>query len=260
MSRIGIRRPTGIGGGFTLVELLVVIGIIGLLGALLMPALSRAKAAAHRTGCLNNLKQMATASLMYANDDSKGSLSAKTESEDQDLNWLNRGHLNSPKTFICPATAHFIRTNTGLSPITGYEGLQDLFRFATGRKSQPGTSYQGFGFTGVGVDTYEVIPVPGGTRKLNGIRKNLNNINSYTHFHDAFGLKGVVPGPSRLWILGEATFSGNWYYPDADDSHADSGSHVAMCDGHVEFVRQKDYVRSYELSQDENRTGIPLTW
>ena len=95
---------------FTLVELLVVIGIITILIGLLMPALARAREGARRTKCLANLRTLGQAMVMYAND-SKGWLPNSNPAmtvNDYDMTnavlvALNRVYVRSPGSFHCPS-------------------------------------------------------------------------------------------------------------------------------------------------------------
>ncbi|RYG33679.1 prepilin-type N-terminal cleavage/methylation domain-containing protein [bacterium] len=61
-------KNAGLQSAFTLIELLVVIAIIAILAAILFPVFAQAKAAAKKTQCLSNMKQLGTSILLYVND------------------------------------------------------------------------------------------------------------------------------------------------------------------------------------------------
>lgn len=258
-------RPQNGFTAFTLIELLVVIAIIAILAGLLLPALAKAKEKAHRIACLNNCKQMALSSQMYADDDSKGRLTGSLAApgpnlrDDDDLNWLNGngGHstvyIKGLKTFICPSTRNVIDETSKDSVVVNGQFwflLKQLRDNAPTKNDTNGHSYEIY-------NTWHYSPWTE-RRTLSTVSSHVNGQGGQNSGDPFYRMK---PGPSQIYFLLDAmdhvgTDPEN--YPVSTAAHGTAGGNSAFFDGHAEWVSRNKWNYKFHMSQDDpNRPITP---
>lgn len=228
---------------FSLVELLIVIAIIAIVAAVLLPVLAAAQAKGRQTACLNNLRQLVSCWLVYADDN--GSKFAD----------------NLPLVYLPSVSNNWALGNMKIPNESTNAGLLrrgELFPYTTQTSLYKCPSDPSFTGTTPRVRSYSMNSWIGNQYMLQGITGNadvvgVNNFGRETGYPN-FVIENQVRllGASSLWVIGDedqASIDDPWWLVTMDDSQPFAsfpasrhtrGYNLSFADGHVERWALRD--------------------
>lgn len=222
---------------FTLLELLLVIALIGILAALLLPALAKGKSMARRMQCSSNLQHISRAVLMYA-DDHQGRLPGRSSSVPGISGWhtyksLVKNYVGSggqsnlqDRVFACPVDTFCYGTNEE--------------RILQGEHERPSSDYSSYAFNNANL----INRRPGWTypTELLGVGRDKDT---------------AIPEPSKTVLVGETAAwpCYSWHQPQQPIGYNfrfnNARCVAGFVDGHVSYTR---------FYYDESRVKGPESW
>jgi len=240
--------------GFTLIELLVVIAIIAILAAILFPVFAKAREKARQSSCQNNLKQLATAYTMYAQDADENTVFTQ-----QWQNWppsnnrhwpcLLQTYLKSPEVFNCPSVSGqkvILQANTTVgwpSPNDPSCAPDDLMNVQYGANTANNDTDYASGWS-----PYASAHNPF-YKNLSRILDPANTIIFGDYSRNGFTIGSQVLTTASGPALGPATpytdgsIAGSLALNTIDVYRHNEMVNLAFCDGHVKSMKQPDVLQ-----------------
>jgi prepilin-type N-terminal cleavage/methylation domain-containing protein len=253
---IGRRGAEKRRAGFTLIELLVVIAIIAILAAMLLPALAKAKQKAKQAGCINNMREIGIALVMYSGDYNQYPNCLWPDPHDIYV-WQPRLLSlmgNNRNAFNCPAALSQSYWDTNLNNtlagpsgnlVYGEDNKVDNFGILTGGGSAPGSRFS-LGYNDWGIDRSGPVLGMGADVGTAPVRESA--IRSPVNMIAVADVRSDTPA-GTIQFSANTTPPTSWtttqdaaWHPQVPCNRHNYNTDILFAEGHVESPRRSDVI------------------